>query len=345
MRRVPGAAEAVTGRARRRGRAATAATRSSTTSTTPRSCRGSRTAGIALFRGRGRSTASGGSRRRRGARGAPGGRPGRRHAPRDAADPRASPSSEPWTNREATTPKRVPARLVDPRRRRGRRRAGAGLRVARRQGDAHRGRAAACCRARRSSPASRSTEALAEHGVDVRTGRRRRRSRGRRRALTRRRSTTARRATATSCWSRARPHAADGGARARDRRARGRRLLEVDEHMRVAGPRLALRDRRRQRPRAAHPHGQVPGAPRLRPPPRQPRRGGARRRRHRCRRASIFTDPQVAAVGHTPSTARARPGLDVRVVDVDDLGQRGRQLLRPGAPGTSPPARRRGAPA
>ena len=50
-------------------------------------------------------------------------------------------------------------------------------------------------------------------------------------------------------------------------------------------PRLALRDRRSQRPRAVHPHGQVPGAHRRRPRARQGQRGRARRRRARSRRA------------------------------------------------------------
>ena len=74
--------------ARRRRRCSPAATRSSTTSTTARSCRGSRTAAIALVRGRGRLAGERRvGRRRRAARGPPGRRPRRRHAARDAADP------------------------------------------------------------------------------------------------------------------------------------------------------------------------------------------------------------------------------------------------------------------
>ena len=76
--------------------------------------------------------------------------------------------------------------------------------------------------------------------------------------------------------------------------------------------RLALRDRRRQRARAAHPHGQVPGPARrgrilgenvalLTDGPLSPR--------------VIFTEPQVAAVGHTLGWAQ-EAGIVVRAVDV-----------------------------
>ena len=43
----------------------------------------------------------------------------------------------------------------------------------------------------------------------------------------------------------------------------------------------------------------------------------------------IFTDPQVAAVGHTLQSAQDA-GIDVRAVDVGTSRQRGRQLLRQG---------------
>ena len=42
----------------------------------------------------------------------------------------------------------------------------------------------------------------------------------------------------------------------------------------------------------------------------------------------VFTDPQVAAVGHTERTAR-EAGLDVHILEVGDVGQRRRLLLRP----------------
>ena len=100
-----------------------------------------------------------------------------------------------------------------------------------------------------------------ERGVDVRSGRQGRRAvRARAAARSRVELEGGDAVAATSCWSRSaaartpttsgwrpsasRPRQADRGRRP----ACGRR------------PRLALRDRRRQRPRAAHPHGQVPGA-------------------------------------------------------------------------------------
>ncbi|GAA3290409.1 NAD(P)/FAD-dependent oxidoreductase [Dactylosporangium vinaceum] len=48
----------------------------------------------------------------------------------------------------------------------------------------------------------------------------------------------------------------------------------------------------------------------------------------------IFTDPQVAAVGHTEASARAA-GLDVRVVDLPTSGNAGGSYYGSGAPGTS----------
>ena len=60
-----------------------------------------------------------------------------------------------WTNREATIAKEIPDRLVIARRRRRRRRDGAGVPDARLAGHADRGRAAADPATRRSSPASR----------------------------------------------------------------------------------------------------------------------------------------------------------------------------------------------
>jgi dihydrolipoamide dehydrogenase len=48
----------------------------------------------------------------------------------------------------------------------------------------------------------------------------------------------------------------------------------------------------------------------------------------------IFTDPQVAAVGHTLESARAA-GLDARAVDFDTEGSAGGSFVGKGAPGTS----------
>ena len=80
--------------------------------------------------------------------------------------------------------------------------------------------------------------------------------------------------------------------------------------------RLALRRRRRQPPRAAHPPGQVPGARRgrrdRRPGERHAglgRRRGARTSRPPTTRAVpqvTFTDPEVASVGLTAEAATAR---------------------------------------
>jgi len=48
----------------------------------------------------------------------------------------------------------------------------------------------------------------------------------------------------------------------------------------------------------------------------------------------VFTDPQVAAVGHTSESARAA-GLNVRIVDVPTSGNAGGSFYGRGAPGTS----------
>ena len=60
----------------------------------------------------------------------------------------------------------------------------------------------------------------------------------------------------------------------------------------------------------------------------------------RSRRGSIFTDPQVAAVGHTTGPPRT-PGLSPRVIDIADLGQRRRLVLRPQRARHQPLPRRR----
>jgi dihydrolipoamide dehydrogenase len=48
----------------------------------------------------------------------------------------------------------------------------------------------------------------------------------------------------------------------------------------------------------------------------------------------IFTEPQVAAVGHTSDTARAAE-LDVEVVETETSGNAGGSFYGRGAPGTS----------
>ena len=109
--------------------------------------------------------------------------------------------------------------------------------------------------------------------------------------------------------------------------------IEVDENMQVAGPRLAVRDRRRQWPHPAHPHGQVPGARRLRAHPRQPaaaEHGADGKQSPRV----VFTDPQVAAVGHTETSAR-EAGLDVHILEVGTSANAGGSFYGRNASGTT----------
>ena len=107
--------------------------------------------------------------------------------------------------------------------------------------------------------------------------------------------------------------------------------IEVDDRMRAE--RLALRHRRRERPRAAHPHGQVPGADRGR---HDPRPGRAARSADDARSPRvIFTDPQVAAVGYTLER-RAPRAWTSRAVDVPTQSTAGASFYgRDDAPGTS----------
>ena len=176
------------------------------------------------------------------------------------------------------------------------------------------------------------TEALEEQGVDIRTGRKRRR----------------RRATATRSPSRSttappsarhellvavgrKPQVA--GPRARERRARGRRLRRGRRararpghdwlyvigdlngrapftHMAKYQARIAA-DHVLGKDSAAEHGADGPLAPRV-----------------------IFTDPQVAAVGHTTKTA-ADAGLSPRVVDIPTSGNAGGSFYGRDARGTS----------
>ena len=54
----------------------------------------------------------------------------------------------------------------------------------------------------------------------------------------------------------------------------------------------------------------------------------------------IFTDPQVAAVGHTLASAE-EAGMEVRAVDVETSVDGGRELRRPRRAGNLPARRRR----
>ena len=142
--------------------------------------------------------------------------------------------------------------------------------------------------------------ALRERGVEVRTG-----ARGPHGA----RARTAARCAVTLADGSERhgrraargrgPAAADRGHRAGGRRARGRRAgAEVDDHLRVPGHDWLYAIGDVQRPRAADPHGQVPGARRRRPRPR-PRPAPCSRTTAPLSPRVVFTEPQVAAVGHT----------------------------------------------
>ena len=133
---------------------------------------------------------------------------------------------------------------------------------------------------------------------------------------------------------------ADRRPRARERRHRAGRLPRGRRP--AAGRRLglALRDRRRQRPRPADPHGQVPGAGLRRPRARQGRRGELRQGRRRHGSSSpIRRSPRS---GETLAAAE-EAGIDARAVDVADLGERRRQLPRPQHARNLTARRRRGA--
>jgi dihydrolipoamide dehydrogenase len=97
-------------------------------------------------------------------------------------------------------------------------------------------------------------------------------------------------------------------------------------------PRLAVRRRRLQRPRAAHPPGQVPRPDRRRPRARAPRR--AARARRSALAAGRLHRAQVAAVGHTLGGAR-EAGLDVRCVEVGTNANAGGSFTGKGVKGTA----------
>ena len=212
--------------------------------------------------------------------------------------------AEPWTNRDSTTAKAVPGPAGDHGRRRGRRGDGPGLLLPRCAGDADRGGAA---------------PAPARGGVRLRAGHRRAR-RGRRRhphrPEGRPRAAHGRRGggDAGRRLRRARRRA-PGGRRAQgpgrragagERRAGRRRLRRRRPALPRARARLAVRDRRPQRPRRLHAHGEVPGPPRRRPRARPRDRRRARRgrpagaARHLHRPAGRGRRPHDARPPRTP---------------------------------------------
>ena len=317
-------------------RCSTAATRSSTTSTTPPSCRGSRSAAIKLYRGfgvlAGEQRVDVGDARARGrARrsSSPAARAPRCRRSRGSARPTRGPTAR------RRRPSRSRRRLVI---------LGGGVfgtelaqaycslgaQVTLIEGERRllpREEEFAC---------EQVTDALVEQGVDVRTGRKAAKVErtGERFRVTADDGSTA---DGDVVRRRARPHAADGGARARDGRARGRRLHRGRREHAGPRPRLALRDRRRQRPHPAHPHGQVPGAARLRAHPRQPVRGRARRRRHAvpARRSSPSRRSRPSATPRRPRARRASTSTSSRSAPPPTPAARSTAATRPAPRGCS----------
>ena len=232
-----------------------------------------------------------------------------------------------------------PRRDRDPRRRRVRHRAGAGLPLARRRGDADRGRAPA---------------APHRGGVRLRAGHRRaRRARRRRPHRPQGRPRSSRTATRCACtWTTARPSTPSSSsprsAATRAPRSSGSRrvglegggYVEVDENMQVPGHdwlyaigdvngRILLTHMGKYQARLAAEH--ILGNPSA------AEHGADGQRSPRV----VFTDPQVAAVGHTEKTAR-EAGLDFHILEVGTSANAGGSFYGRDAPGTSAPARRQG---
>ena len=85
-------------------------------------------------------------------------------------------------------------------------------------------------------------------------------------------------------------------------------LIEVDDRLQVPGHAVAVRDRRRQRTRAADAHGQVPGARAVGDPRRRRRPRDARQRRRAARRVHRAAGRRGRhdAAASRPSTASPR---------------------------------------
>ena len=239
--------------------------------------------------------------------------------------------SQPWSNREATTAKRVPDRLIV---------LGGGVVgvelgqawvLARLQGDDHRSASRACSAARSRSPEEQVHAALAERGVDLRLG-------VPAVEVVRNGSVSVRLESGDEITG-------DDLLVAVGRRPATRELgletvglepgryVEVDDRLRVAGSDwlYAIGDVNRRAllthmgkyqariaadvilGRDARIDGSASGAlsPRV-----------------------VFTDPQVAAVGHTLESALAA-GIPARAVDHDTSGVAGGSFYGRGAPGTS----------
>ncbi|CAA9519023.1 MAG: PF00070 family, FAD-dependent NAD(P)-disulphide oxidoreductase, partial [uncultured Solirubrobacteraceae bacterium] len=239
--------------------------------------------------------------RGRGRREAPPGAPGRLRGDRQrsppAADPRARrepPVDEPRGD-HGQGGAGAPAGHG---RRRGRLRDGAGLADAGLPGDVDRGREpdpvargdlrlrarhGRADRAGRRRPDESAREAGGAHGFGRHRDPERRLGSGGRRAAGRGRAPTARR-------------------RARSRRGRRRRRRAAGDRRAPAGdrPALAVRHRRRQRPRPVHPHGQVPGADRHRSPARASQCHSACRRRRAVPAGDLHRPPGRRRRAHNP---------------------------------------------
>ena len=311
----------------------TAATRSSTTSTTPRCCRGSRTAGIKLYRGfgvlAGEKRVDVGDDQLE----------ARQAVILSGGTRAAMPPIEGLARGRAVDQPRGdhrqggPGGGRDPRRRRVRHRAGAGLPLARRRGDADRGRAPA-------APHRGGVRLRAGHRGARGAGRRRphrpQGDQGRARPATRSRVHDGRRLDrrGRAARRRARPQAAHRGARARDRRPRGRRLRRGRrEH---AGARATTGCTRSATSTAASCSPTWASTRRASPcehilgNPSAAEHGADGQQSPRV----VFTDPQVAAVGHTEKTAR-EAGLDVHILEVGTSANAGGSFYGRNAPGTS----------
>ena len=285
--------------------------------------------GVTLVRGHGRARRRAARRGRRDRpRRAQGGRrrdrqlgddPRRPRAPRRAAvDERRGDDRE---GRSRAAPRA--------RRRRRRRRDGAGVVGARVAGDARapgrapdRARGAVRGRAGRRRAARGWRRRAARDERDV--GRAERRGAGRARP-----AASPSRRTSSSSRSAARPRTADVGLETVG--LEPGKHVAVDESLRVARPRLALRGRRRQRPRAPHAHGQVPGAPRG---GRDPRQGGAPPLGRRRLAARDLHRP--AGRGRRPHRRSGRGG--------GAAGARASRSTRAGTPAARSSARTRPAP-
>ena len=240
--------------------------------------------------------------------------------------------AEPWTNREATTAKQVPGTIVILGGGVVRHGARAGLPLARRRGHADRGRA---------PPAAH------RGGVRLRAGHRRARGDGRRGAHGpqghegRPRPATG----SASRWTTARPPRASVLVAALGRRPRTEELgletvglegggyVEVDENMQVPGHdwlyaigdvngRILLTHMGKYQARLACEH--ILGNPSA------AEHGADGKQSPRV----VFTDPQVASVGHTEKTAR-EAGLDVHILEVGTSANAGGSFYGRNAPGTS----------